>query len=214
MWRSQLMTTTFRTRLALAPLLCALMSGCAEPQRSYPTRDSPMSIPPSIKETKSLGTPWENEFGLVQGAKAGGVVFFSGQLSLDEKGMVVGKGSMEAQMRQAYANVVKVLQQFNLTMNDVLEETIYVTDMPLALTTGPKVRREIYATEHPAVASTLVQVQRLAFADALVEIRIVAKALPIGLSRSSDSQSDEPPKRRGGRGGGMGRGGAGGTSPY
>jgi 2-iminobutanoate/2-iminopropanoate deaminase len=207
------MKTDFLPRLVLVLLMILPVWGCAEPQRSYPARDYPMSIPPSIKETKSLGTSWENEFGLVQGAKAGGVVFLSGQLSLDEKGMVVGKGSMEAQMRQAYANVAKVLQQFTLTMNDVLEETIYVTDMPLALTAGPKVRRDVYA-EHPAVASTLVQVQRLAFADALVEIRIVAKAPQVGSSRSSDSQSDEPPKRRGGRGGGMGRGGAGGSSPF
>jgi enamine deaminase RidA (YjgF/YER057c/UK114 family) len=116
---------------------------------------------------------------------------------------------MEAQMRQAYANVAKVLQQFNLTMNDVLEETTYVTDMPPALIAGPKVRREVY-TEHPAVASTLVQVQRLAFADALVEIRIVAKAPQVGPSRSSDSQSNESTRGRGGRGG-MGRGG---LSPF
>lgn len=44
-------------------------------------------------------------------------------------------------------------------MNDVLEETIYVMDMPVALTIGPNVRRDVYAMEHPAVASTVVQVQ-------------------------------------------------------
>jgi 2-iminobutanoate/2-iminopropanoate deaminase len=207
-----MMKTTFPPHLVLVVVLVMLVCGCSEPQRSYPVRDHPISIPPSIKETKSLGTPWENEFGLVQGAKAGGVVFLSGQLSLDEKGLVVGKGSMEVQLRQAYANVGKVLQQFTLTMNDVLEETIYVTDMPLALTAGPKVRREVY-TEHPAVASTLVQVQRLAFADALVEIRVVAKAPQAGPARSPDSQSNDSPRRGGGRGG-MGRGGAGGSSPF
>jgi 2-iminobutanoate/2-iminopropanoate deaminase len=207
-----MMKTEFLLLLVPVLVMFLLVWGCSEPQRSYPVRDYPMSIPPGIKETKSLGTSWENEFGLVQGVKAGGVVFLSGQLSLDEKGMVIGKGSMDLQMRHAYANVAKVLQQFSLTMNDVLEETIYVTDMPLALTAGPKVRREVY-TEHPAVASTLVQVQRLAFADALVEIRIIAKAPQVGPSRPTDAQSDEPPKRRGGRGGGMGRGG-GGASPF
>ena len=184
--------------------------GCVDTPRSRPPHEASPSVPPSIKETKSLGTSWENEFGLVQGAKAGGVVFLSGQLGLDEKGMVVGKGSMEAQMRQAYANVAKVLQQFNLTMNDVLEETIYVTDMPQALTTGPKIRKEVYS-EHPAVSSTLVQVQRLAFADALVEIRIVAKAPAVEPSRPSTSQSDDTPRHRGGRGR---SGGLGGSSPF
>lgn len=203
------MKTDILSRLALVLAMVLPVWGCAEPQRPYPVRDYPLSVPPSLKETKSLGTSWENEFGFVQGAKAGGVVFLSGQLGLDEKGMVVGKGSMDAQMRQAYANVAKVLRQFNLTMNDVLEETIYVTDMPLALTAGPKVRRDVYA-EHPAVASTLVQVQRLAFADALVEIHIVAKAPQVGPSRSPESQSDDSLRRRGGRGG-MGRGG---SSPF
>jgi enamine deaminase RidA (YjgF/YER057c/UK114 family) len=179
----------FLSVLALVLVMFLLVWGCAEPQRSYPVRDYPMPMPPSIKETKSMGISWENEFGLVQGAKAGGFVFLSGQLSLDDKGIVVGKGSMDAQMRQAYANVANVLQQFNLTMNDVLEETIYVTDMSLALSVGPKIRRGVY-TEHPAVASTLVQVQRLVVADALVEIRIVAKAPLVGPSPSSVLQSN------------------------
>jgi enamine deaminase RidA (YjgF/YER057c/UK114 family) len=179
-----MMKTEFLPRLVFVLVMCLLVWEWAEPQRSSPVRDSPLSIPPSIKETKSLGTSRKNECGLVQGAKAGEVVFLSGQLGLDEKGTVVGKGSMDAQMRQGYANIAKVLQQFTRTVNDVLEETIYITDMPLDLTTGPKVRREVYA-EHPAVASTLVQIQRLAFADALVEIRSVAKASQIGSPRSS-----------------------------
>lgn len=154
-----------------------------------------------------MGTPWENEFGLVQGATAGGIVFLSGQVSVDEHGTFVGKGSMEVQMRQAYANVLKILQQFNLTMKDVLEETIYVTDMPPALTVGPKVRREVYS-DHPAVATTLLQVQRLAFADALVEIRVVAKAEAL---RPLGTQTDNAPRHRGGRGR---SGGMGGSSPY
>ena len=172
-----------------------------------------MSGPLPLKETTTLDTSWEREFGLVQGVKASGLVFLSGQMSIDENGVVVGKGSMEAQMRQAYANVEKVLQQFNLTMNDVLEETLYVTDIPPALTVGPKIRRDVY-TGPPAVASTMIQVQRLAFADAMVEIRVVAKAGLTAGSRSGGSSSDDSP-RHGGRGGGRGRsGGYGGVSPY
>jgi enamine deaminase RidA (YjgF/YER057c/UK114 family) len=164
-----------------------------------------------------MGTAWENEFGLVQATRAGGIVFLSGQSSMDEKGTLVGKGNMDAQLRQAYANIAKVLQQFSLTMNDVLEETIYVTDMQAVLTAGPKVRREIYA-EHPAVASTLVQVQRLAVVDALVEIKVVAKASQLELLRPASTPSDDSPRRGSGSGGGRGRGrsggGMGGGMPY
>jgi hypothetical protein len=78
-------------------------------------------------------------------------------------------------------------------MNDVLEETIYVLDMPVAMTIGSKVRRDVYATPSPAVASTVVQVQRLAFAEALVEIRVVAKAKAPARLRPSDSPSEDAP---------------------
>lgn len=199
-----------RFALLVAGLLTV---GCMGPQRTYPAADGPTGGAPAPREIISTNTSWEREFGQVQGVKANGLVMLSGQMSLDEKGLVVGKGSMDVQMRQAYANVAKVLQQFNLTMNDVLEETLYVTDIPPALTVGPKIRREVYGGP-PTVASTLLQVQRLAFADALIEIRIIAKAGITASPRSGGSSSDDSP-RRGGRGGGRGRGGGyGGSSPY
>jgi hypothetical protein len=61
--RSRIMKPGFPPLLVLLMLLPVW--GCAEPQRSYPVRDYPTSLPPSIKETKSLGTSWENEFGLI-----------------------------------------------------------------------------------------------------------------------------------------------------
>lgn len=55
------MKTELFPRLVLVLVMCLLVWECAEPQRSYPVRDYLMSIPPSIKETKSLGTSWEND---------------------------------------------------------------------------------------------------------------------------------------------------------
>jgi hypothetical protein len=80
------MKTEFLPRLVLVLVMCLLIWGCAEPQRSYPVRNSPLSIPPSIRETKSLGTSWENEFRLVQGAKAGGASFSQASSVLMRKG--------------------------------------------------------------------------------------------------------------------------------
>nr|MBI3612256.1 RidA family protein [Nitrospirota bacterium] len=168
---------------------------------------------PTAKQTASLGLPWENEFGYAQGVKAGPVIYVAGQMSLDDTGTVVGIGNTEAQMRQAYANVRKVLSQFNAEMGDVLEETLYVTDMLAALTAASKVRREVYPGQ-PAVASTIVQVQRLALKDALVEIRVTARAQQAASPRpyvEQQSQQSQPSGRRGGGhgggGGGMGGGG-------
>jgi 2-iminobutanoate/2-iminopropanoate deaminase len=57
------------------------------------------------KETKSLGMPWEKEYGYVQAVKVGDTIYVSGQVSHDGRGNIVGLGDMEAQMRQAYANI-------------------------------------------------------------------------------------------------------------
>jgi 2-iminobutanoate/2-iminopropanoate deaminase len=42
---------------------------------------------------------------------------------------------MEAQMRQTYANIRKVLSQYGATMDNIVDETLFVTDMNTALTT-------------------------------------------------------------------------------
>lgn len=106
---------SYRFTLLVATLL---IIGCTGPQHTYPAGDFPGSGLPSPREIISMDTSWEREFGQVQGVKASGLVFVSGQVSVDEKGILVGKGSLETQMRQAYANVVKVLHPVNLTMND------------------------------------------------------------------------------------------------
>jgi len=70
------------------------------------------------KETKSLGMPWEKEYGYSQAVKVGDTIYLSGQVSHDDKGNVLGEGDMEVQMRAAYANVVKVLAQYGVTMDN------------------------------------------------------------------------------------------------
>jgi 2-iminobutanoate/2-iminopropanoate deaminase len=64
------------------------------------------------KETKSLKMPWEQEYGYSQAVKVGDTIYLSGQVSHDDTGNIVGLGDMEMQMRQAYANVQKMLAQY------------------------------------------------------------------------------------------------------
>jgi enamine deaminase RidA (YjgF/YER057c/UK114 family) len=61
------------------------------------------------KEAKSLGMPWKKEYGYAQSVKVEDTIYVSGQVSHDETGKIVGRGDMEAQMRQAYTNIQKVL---------------------------------------------------------------------------------------------------------
>jgi 2-iminobutanoate/2-iminopropanoate deaminase len=129
------------------------------------------------KETKSLGMPWEKEYGYAQAVKVEDTIYLSGQVSHDDRGNIVGLRDMEAQMRQAYANIQKVLAQYGATMDNVVDEVLFVTDMDTAFAAAVKCRQEVFSGT-PVVASTIVQIQRLAFPELLIEIRCIAKLEP------------------------------------
>ena len=126
------------------------------------------------KETTSLGMPWEKEYGYAQAVKVGDTIYVSGQVSHDDRGDIVGLGDMEAQMRQAYSNIRKVLAQYGATMDNIVDETLFVTDMNTAFAAAVKCREDIFFGT-PVVASTIVQIQRLAFPELMIEIKCVAK---------------------------------------
>lgn len=126
------------------------------------------------KETKNLGVPWEQEYGYSQAVKVGDTIYLSGQVSHDDKGNIVGLEDMEAQMRQAYANVQKVLAYYGATMANIIDEVLFVTDIEAAYAARVKCRQAVFAGT-PVVASTIVQIQRLAFPELMIEIKCVAK---------------------------------------
>ena len=118
--------------------------------------------------------PWEKEYGYAQAVKVGDTIYLSGQVSHDDKGNIVGVGNMETQMRQAYANIHRMLVQYGATMENIVDEILFVTDMDKAFAAAVKCRQDIFSGS-PVVASTIVQIQRLAFPDLMIEIRCVAK---------------------------------------
>ena len=126
------------------------------------------------KETKSFGMPWEKEYGYSQAVKVRDTIYVSGQVSHDDAGNIVGRGEMEVQMRQAYANIQKLLAKYGATIENIVDEILFVTDMNAAFSADAKCRQEIFSGA-PVIASTIVQIQRLAFPDLMIEIRCVAK---------------------------------------
>jgi 2-iminobutanoate/2-iminopropanoate deaminase len=126
------------------------------------------------KEAKSLGMPWEKEYGYSQAVKVENTIYVSGQVGHDDKGKIQGQGNMEIQMRQAYANIKKVLAQYGATMDNVVDEVLFVTDMDAAFSARIKCKQEVFSG-NPVLASTIVQIQRLAFPELLVEIRCICK---------------------------------------
>jgi enamine deaminase RidA (YjgF/YER057c/UK114 family) len=129
------------------------------------------------KEVQGFGVPWEDDYGYAQAVKVDDTIYVSGQLGHDAEGNMVGVAppDMEAQMRQTYANAKEILARFGATLDDVVEEVLYVTDMEKAFAAAGPVRKEAYGAAKPAVASTILVTPRLALAGQLVEIKFIAK---------------------------------------
>ena len=139
------------------------------------------------KDAKGLGMPWEATYGYAQAVLVGDTIYVSGQLSHDDKGNFVGAaplddrgritdhGNMEIQMRQTYANAKKILGQYGATLDNVVEEVLYVTDMETAFAAAGPVRKEAYGSKKPDVASTILVTPRLALPQQLIEIKFIAK---------------------------------------
>lgn len=141
-----------------------------------------MSAKKIQKKIVNFGVAWEGLFGYVQGVQVKDTIYLSGQLSHDKEGALIapaplnqeGKPAnfdqMEEQLRQTYRNAVALLAEFGATLDDVVEETLYVLDVDSAFAAGGKVRKEVYGTEQPACASNIIGISRLAFPAQLVEV--------------------------------------------
>ena len=138
------------------------------------------------KEVANLGVPWEEQYGYAQAVKVGDTIYVSGQLSHDDQGNMVAPapldaagriadhGNMGAQMAQSYANIEKVLASFGATMDDIVEEVLFVTDMDAAFAVAGEVRAAAYGGR-PVVASNIFVTPRLAFPEQLIEIKAPAR---------------------------------------
>ena len=139
------------------------------------------------KEAKGHRMPWEDTYGYSQAVKVGDVIYVSGQLSHDDEGNIVGPApiddngrildhsNMEIQMRQTYKNAEKILNSYGATLENVVEEVLYVTDMDAAFAVAGPVRREAYGSEKPEVSSTILVTPRLALPPQLIEIKFIAQ---------------------------------------
>jgi reactive intermediate/imine deaminase len=100
-------------------------------------------------------------------------LFLSGQVSVDAEGNLVGEGDMRAQLRQVLQNMKTALASQGADLGSIVKMTIYTTDMDAYLATGD-INREYWPAGAPA--NTLVQIERLARPDFLVEIDATAIA--------------------------------------
>jgi enamine deaminase RidA (YjgF/YER057c/UK114 family) len=104
----------------------------------------------------------------------GKTVYVSGQVSVDERGQVVGKGDLKAQTEKTYANLDVALTAAGASWRDVVKMNLYVVGLkPEVVPMLREVRARYVNRENPP-ASTLVGVTALVGADWLIEIEVVA----------------------------------------
>jgi 2-iminobutanoate/2-iminopropanoate deaminase len=108
--------------------------------------------------------------GVIQGD--GRVVYLKGQVALDRKGRVVGKGDMRAQTRKTLENIRAVLESVGGVMGDIVSLTQHSTDLGKFMETGD-IRREFFAEPYPV--TTTVQVVALYHPDLMIEITAIAE---------------------------------------
>ena len=126
----------------------------------------------SIQKTLYRDGPYAALFS--QGVQVGNTLHMAGQVGTDASGKA--PESLVEQMQNAYGHVGSVLKEFNCTMDNVVEETWFVTDMHECMSQVQELfaaRQAIYG-KPPEVAQTLVQVVALVDPSLKIGIKCVA----------------------------------------
>jgi reactive intermediate/imine deaminase len=125
-----------------------------------------------IKQITIDPDPYE-PFRLAQGYRVGDLLFISGQAAIEENGELVGVGNFDAQAKQVFANLKRVLHAGGSSFENVIKVTIFLRDM----SNLPKIvelRGRYFTAPYPA--DTIVEVASLYSPDALLEIEAIAVA--------------------------------------
>ena len=109
-----------------------------------------------------------------QGVQVGGTLYLAGQVGTDATG--VAPPDLSSQMKHAYRHIAAVLSEFGATLDNVVDETWFVTDMDDCMAQVAELfaaREKIYGKK-PEVSQTLVQVVGLVHPTFKIEIKCVA----------------------------------------
>jgi enamine deaminase RidA (YjgF/YER057c/UK114 family) len=129
-------------------------------------------VPTQFFNPPALNPP--NGFTHVVAATGGKTIHVSGQVSVDAKGEVVGKGDFRAQVERTFENLKVALAAAGATFKDVVKVTYFVVGLkPEYVPIVREVRKKYLDAQNPA-ASTLVGVAALVVPDWLIEIEVVA----------------------------------------
>jgi len=121
----------------------------------------------------SSNAPWEPMFGYARAVRAGDWLLISGTTAFDAQGVVVGRGQMYAQARQAIENIETVLERAGMALSNVVRTRIFLTEIG-DFEAVARAHREAFGANPPA--ATVVEVRRLVHPDIMIEIEADAYA--------------------------------------
>ncbi len=115
-----------------------------------------------------------NGFTHVVSATAGKTIYVSGQVSVNERAEVVGKGDLRAQVERVFANLTVALASAGATFHDVVKITYFVVDLKPEHVAHVREVRSKYLNMDAPPASTLIGIAALVVPEWLIEIEVVA----------------------------------------
>ena len=127
-------------------------------------------------------------FRLAQGYRVGELLFISGQAAINGEGRIVGGGDFDAQARQVFENLNRVLRSGGSSLRNVVKVTIFLRDMS-NFSKIVELRERYFTPPYPA--DTIVEVSSLYSPEALIEIEAIAVA-DEAAEQAEDNQKRTP----------------------
>ena len=135
------------------------------------------ALPITIALSEKEYLPVENEVPRVgpysQMIRAGGFVFCSAQAAFDPVTGKLIEGDITAQTKQILSNFAAELKDAGLTLNDVVDVTVYMTDITMFSEMNEEYAK-FFSEPYPARAC--VEVSNLPVEGALLTIKVTALA--------------------------------------
>lgn len=149
-----------------------LLTSCNNPDSSSTTAGKQIkAVQSDTPEYFNLRPKLEKEYGYTHAVRIGDDLKISGAVSMNDSGIIVAPGNMEQQMKNCYTDLEKILQHYGYTVDDVVAENIYTTNMAEFIKISG-FRNSIYKKQFPT--GTWLEVKGLAVAGQLIEIDMEA----------------------------------------
>ena len=154
----------------MALTFTVLLPGCA-PREKKEAKETGEEKATRVVEPEffQLRPGVEAAYGYSHAVRIGNVIKISGAVSMDEEGNPTAVGDLNQQMINCHADLEKILAHFGCTFDDVVEENIFTTNMPLFLENAGY-RNSIYTRQFPT--GSWLGVKELALPELMIEIEL------------------------------------------